>query len=71
MNIKAFVAGYRQGHDGLPPLTPPAMNEHELEDLDDPAESPSPIETDDHDWAWNLLGWAVGQAVALHEIAKG
>jgi hypothetical protein len=66
MNIDAFVAGYRQGHDGLPPTVPDAMAERENEDL----ESTKPNVNSDPDWAWHLLGWTVGRAVARNETLE-
>ena len=65
MNIRAFVTGYRQGREGLPPLATVGMTEQELADL----ESEKPPESA-HEWAWHLIGWTVGQAVALHEMAR-
>jgi hypothetical protein len=64
MNIEAFVAGYRQGLDGLPPTVPDAMQENE--DL----ESTKPNVHSDPDWAWHLLGWSVGRAVARDETME-
>lgn len=66
-DVKAFQSGYREGHDGLPPLLPVDMTEHEREDLD-AAESPAPVEPAEHDWIWYLMGWTAGQAVATHAI---
>ena len=64
MNLEAFVAGYRQGRDGLPPTVPDAMQENE--DL----ESTKPNVHSDPDWAWHLLGWSVGRAVARDETME-
>ena len=66
MNIDAFVAGYRQGRDGLTPTVPDAMAERENEDL----ESTKPNVNSDPDWAWHLLGWTVGRAVARDETIE-
>lgn len=66
MNVASFVAGYRLGHDGLAPAIHEATVEHELSDI----ESDNPGDTHEHDWAWHLIGWSVGQAVAAHKWAS-
>lgn len=65
----AWVAGYRLGHDGLPPALSAPQLEQELSDIESekpPAEGA--VDTIDHDWFWHLQGWAVGQAMAQHQI---
>lgn len=64
MNIASFVAGYRLGHDGHAPALYEASLEHELNDV----ERGTGFVGNDHDWAWHLIGWAVGQAIAQHRI---
>ena len=71
MNIEAFVAGYRLGHDGQPPALSIPMLENELKAVESD-KLPSSVDwASEYDWAWHLLAWTTGQAIALHEIAKG
>jgi hypothetical protein len=69
MNIAAFAAGYRVGHDGHPPLLPALAIEHQLEDVEAHPLRPLGPDNDD-DWAWHLIGWTVGQAVAVHQMGR-
>lgn len=64
MNVDAFVAGYRLGHDGHSPALQEATLMRELDDI----ESTKPNANNEHDWAWHLIGWSVGQAVAQHRM---
>ena len=67
MNIKAFVIGYRQGREGMDPTATVEMTLHELAVLESVSLSNLPNKT--QDWAWHLIGWTVGQAVARHGMA--
>jgi hypothetical protein len=64
MNKEAFISGYQQGHDGKPPIVPSDMMERLIEDLS----SETPL--GDNDWVWRLIGWGIGQLVAMHELAR-
>lgn len=64
MDIDAFIAGYQDGRAGIAPTVPDAMAEKEE------LESTKPNVNTDPDWAWRLIGWAVGQAVAWDEIDR-
>ena len=64
-DVKAFLMGYREGREGLPPSADAAMTERELADLE--SMNP-PLST--HDWMWHLIGWTAGQAVAQHQMAQ-
>jgi hypothetical protein len=68
MNIAAFAVGYRLGHDGQPPAVSVDIAEHALEAIE--AHPLRPLGPDDVDWAWQLIGWAVGQAVAQHQLSR-
>jgi hypothetical protein len=64
--VKAFLIGYREGREGLPPTASVAMTERELADLE--IDGPSLFIT--HGWMWHLMGWTVGQAIAQNEMAQ-
>jgi hypothetical protein len=66
MNAAAFAAGYRAGHSGQPPAISADMAEHALEAIE--AHPLRPLGPDDDEWAWHLIGWAVGQAIAQHRL---
>lgn len=63
--LKAFVLGYRQGREGLPPDAPVSMTEQELADLESANPPPSA-----HEWMWHMMGWTCGQAEAEFEMAR-
>jgi hypothetical protein len=68
MNVEAFVAGYRLGHDGQPPAFSMSMLEHELADVESDKPPTSTDWASDQDWAWHLIGWTVGQAIVMHGL---
>lgn len=64
-SIRAFIWGYRQGREGLPPAPPLPMTEQELADL----ESANPPASA-HEWMWHGLGWTYGREIAQFEMEK-
>ncbi len=67
-NLAAWVAGYRLGHDGLPPALSVTTVLQELADIE--ASPPPSGNVEDHYWLWHLMGWTVGQAIAQHQIGR-
>jgi hypothetical protein len=65
-DVVAFLLGYREGREGMAPTASDAMTEQELAALES---TNPPLST--NAWMWHLVGWTVGQAVALHELGKG
>jgi hypothetical protein len=63
--VKAFLFGYRQGREGLPPAASVEMTQKELADLESASPPPSA-----HEWMWHMIGWSVGQAEAQFEMAR-
>jgi hypothetical protein len=64
--VIAFLRGYREGREGMTPTASDAMTEQELADL----ESTNPP-LSAREWMFHMMGWTAGQAIALHELAKG
>jgi hypothetical protein len=66
MNVAAFIAGFRQGRGGDPPSLPIELMEQENYEL----ESTKPnVDNYDPAWVWRLLGWGLGQLVAMYELS--
>jgi hypothetical protein len=63
--LAAWVAGFRLGHDGLPPALSIKMLEHELDAVDG-----NPADAKNYDWLWHIMGWTAGQAIAISEMGK-
>ena len=63
--VKAFLLGYRQGREGLPPTAYTEMTEQELADLESAMPPPSA-----HAWMWHMIGWNCGQGIAVFEQAR-
>ena len=63
--VLAFLKGFREGREGMPPSADIAKTERELADLE--SRNP-PLST--HDWMFHIMGWTCGQAIAQHQMAQ-